>query len=198
MHNDWSARDFQAWEYQPLGPFMAKNFATTISPWVVTREALEPFRAPFTRAEEDPQPLDYLESALNRERGGIDLVLEVWLQTPSLRVPERLMQSNFRDAYWTVAQMLAHHSSNGCNMRPGDLIGSGTQSGAGADEGGSLLELTRGGKQPLRLANGETRTFLQDGDTVILRAHAMRSGFRRIGFGECASTVLPAVTQAAC
>jgi len=195
--NDWSARDIQAWEYQPLGPFLAKNFATTISPWIVTREALEPFRAPFARPAGDPQPLPHLDSAANRERGGIDLALEVWLQTPAMTAPQRLSHSNFRDAYWTVAQMLAHHASNGCNLQPGDLLGSGTQSGPAADQGGSLLELTQGGKQPIALANGETRTFLQDGDAVILRARAERSGFRRIGFGDCASTVLSAVTPSA-
>ena len=189
--NDWSARDVQAWEYQPLGPFLAKNFATTISPWIVTQEALEPFRAPFARPAGDPQPLPYLDSSLNRERGAIDITLEVWLQTPAMSAPQRLMQSNFRDAYWTVAQMLAHHASNGCNLQPGDLLGSGTQSGPGLADGGSLLELTRGGKQALTLAGGETRSFLQDGDTVILRAHCERAGARRIGFGDCSGTVLP-------
>jgi fumarylacetoacetase len=193
--NDWSARDIQAWEYQPLGPFLAKNFATTISPWIVTREALEPFRVPFARPEGDPQPLPYLDSPANRERGGVELSLEVWLQTPAMSAPVRLSQSNFRDAYWTVAQMLAHHSSNGCNLQAGDLLGSGTQSGPGADQGGSLLELTQGGKRPITLPGGEARTFLQDGDRLILCAHAQRSGFRRIGLGDCASTVLKAVTE---
>nr|WP_198425433.1 fumarylacetoacetase [Caldimonas thermodepolymerans] len=196
--NDWSARDLQAWEYQPLGPFLAKNFATTISPWIVTMEALEPFRAPFVRAEGEPQPLPYLDGAENRERGALDLELEVWLQTAAMREaglpPERLMRSNFKDAaYWTLAQMLAHHTINGCNLQPGDLLGTGTQSGPSPEQGGSLLELTAGGKQELRLSNGETRTFLRDGDTVVLRAHAERPGFRRIGFGDCAGTVLPAV-----
>jgi fumarylacetoacetase len=193
--NDWSARDIQAWEYQPLGPFLAKNFATTISPWIVTREALEPFRAPFARPAGDPQPLPYLDTPANRERGAIDLVLEVWLQTPAMHAPVRLSQSNFRDAYWTVAQLVAHHASNGCNLQPGDLLGSGTQSGPAADQGGSLLELTQGGKQPIVLPNGEHRTFLQDGDRVLLRAFAERSGFRRIGLGDCASTVLMAITE---
>lgn len=194
--NDWSARDVQAWEYQPLGPFLAKNFATTISPWIVTQEALAPFRAPFARPDGDPAPLPYLDSPANRAQGALDLQLEVWLLTPAMRTagqgPHRLMRSNFRDAYWTIAQMLAHHSSNGCNLQPGDLMGSGTQSGASADQGGSLLELTQGGKQPIVLPGGETRTFLQDGDTVILRAQAERPGARRIGFGPCAGTVLPA------
>ncbi|HEV8313346.1 MAG TPA: fumarylacetoacetase, partial [Burkholderiaceae bacterium] len=188
--NDWSARDVQAWEYQPLGPFLAKNFATTISPWIVTQEALAPFRAPFTRPAGDPQPLPYLDSAANREQGALEITLEVWLQTASMSAPQRLMQSNFRDAYWTVAQMLTHHASNGCNLQPGDLLGSGTQSGPDEAQGGSLLELTRGGKQALTLANGETRNFLQDGDTVILRASCERDGARRIGFGDCSGTVL--------
>jgi fumarylacetoacetase len=195
--NDWSARDLQAWEYQPLGPFLAKNFATTISPWIVTQEALAPFRVPHQRPAADPQPLAYLDSPANREAGALDITLEVLLQTAAMRsqgiAPERLMRSNFRDAYWTVAQMLAHHSSNGCNLQPGDLLGSGTQSGPVAGQGGSLLELSQGGKQPIALANGETRRFLQDGDTVLLRGACERPGARRIGFGPCAGTVLPAV-----
>ncbi|MBS1177993.1 MAG: fahA [Proteobacteria bacterium] len=194
--NDWSARDIQTWEYQPLGPFLAKNFATTISPWIVTREALEPFRMPFTRAAGDPQPLPYLDSAVNRESGQIDIALQVLLQTKTMRdqglAPAELSRSNFRDAYWSVAQMLAHHSSGGCNMRTGDLLGTGTQSGPEPGQGGSLLELSSGGKQPLKLPNGETRTFLQDGDCLILRAHCERASARRIGFGECRGTVLPA------
>ena len=194
--NDWSARDVQAWEYQPLGPFLAKNFATTISPWIVTMEALAPFRTPFVRPEGDPQPLPYLDSAGNRQQGGIDVELEVWLQTLAMRDagqgPERLSQSSFRDAYWTVAQMITHHTINGCNLQPGDLLGSGTQSGARPEQAGSLLELSSGGKNPLTLANGETRTFLEDGDSVILRGHCVRAGFRRIGFGDCQGRVLPA------
>ena len=196
--NDWSARDFQAWEYQPLGPFLAKNFATTISPWIVTREALEPFRASFSRPEGDPQPLPYLDSQANRERGQIEIALQVLMQTEAMRgqglPPHPLSRSNFRDAYWTVAQMLAHHSSGGCNLQPGDLLGTGTQSGPAAGQGGSLLELSAGGKQALQLPGGETRTFLRDGDTVIFRAHCQRDGARRIGFGECVGTVLPAVS----
>lgn len=194
--NDWSARDLQAWEYQPLGPFLAKNFATTLSPWVVTMDALEPYRVPFVRPDGDPQPLPYLDSADNRGRGAIELTLEVWLQTAAMRerglAPQRLSQSNFRDAYWTLAQLLTHHASNGCNLQVGDLLGTGTQSGPAPGQGGSLLELSAGGRQPLTLANGETRSFLQDGDTVILRAHAQRPGAARIGFGDCAGTVLPA------
>ena len=194
--NDWSARDFQAWEYQPLGPFLAKNFATTISPWIVTSEALEPFRAPFIRPDGDPQPLPYLDSPANRERGQIDIALQVLLRTHSMRqqglAPQPLSASNYRDAYWTVAQMLAHHSSGGCNLQPGDLLGTGTQSGPEAGQGGSLLELSAGGKQAIALPGGETRSFLQDGDSVIFRAHCQREGARRIGFGECVGTVLPA------
>jgi fumarylacetoacetase len=194
--NDWSARDLQAWEGQPLGPFVAKSFATTISPWVVTREALEPFRAPFTRPAGDPQPLPYLDGAANRERGQVDIALQVLLQTAAMRkagaAPAELSRCNFRDAYWTIAQMLAHHSSGGCNLRTGDLLGSGPQSGPAAGQGGSLLELSMGGRQPVPLPGGETRSFLQDGDRLILRAHCERAGARRIGFGECSGTVLPA------
>jgi fumarylacetoacetase len=194
--NDWSARDIQAWEYQPLGPFLSKNFGTTISPWVVTQEALAPFRQPFVRPEGDPQPLPHLDSDANRAHGAVQIALEVWLHTGPMREqglpPHRLSQSNFGDAYWTVAQLIAHHSSNGCNLGPGDLLGSGTQSGPEPGQGGSMLELSGGGKQPISLPNGETRTFLADGDTVILRAQCERAGARRIGFGECAGTVLPA------
>jgi len=190
--NDWSARDIQSWEYQPLGPFLAKSFATTISPWIVTLEALEPFRAPFARPAGDPQPLPYLDSPENRARGMFDITLEAWLQTPQMRAPQRLTRVNYCDAYWTVAQLVAHHTVNGCNLQPGDLLGSGTISGPAPDQGGSLLELSAGGTRPLQLANGETRTFLEDGDTVILRAYCERAGFRRIGFGDCRGTVLPA------
>ena len=197
LFNDWSARDIQAWEYQPLGPFLAKNFASTLSPWVVTMEALAPFRQPFTRPEGDPQPLPYLDSAANREHGAIDIALEVWLQTKAMRAAgqagELLSRSNFTDGYWTAAQLVAHHSVNGCNLQSGDLFGTGTLSGPGASQGGSMLELTQGGKQPIRLANGETRSFLEDGDAVILRASCERAGFRRIGFGECRGTVLGAL-----
>jgi len=196
LFNDWTARDVQAWEYQPLGPFLSKNFASTVSPWLVTPEALAPFRAPFTRPADDPQPLPYLASADNSAHGAFDIALEVWLQTASLRAAgapaQRLMQSNFRDSYWTVAQLVAHHTVNGCNLAPGDLFGSGTQSGPDPAQGGSLLELARGGKAPLMLANGEQRSFLEDGDTVILRGHCARPGFRRIGFGDCAGTIVPA------
>jgi fumarylacetoacetase len=194
--NDWSARDVQAWEYQPLGPFLAKNFVSTISPWIVTPEALAPFRAPFTRPLGDPQPLPYLDSPANRAAGHIDMTLEVWLQTAQMRAAglphQRLMASNFTDAYWTLAQLITHHASNGCNLGSGDLLGTGTLSGPDASQGGSLLELSQGGKQPITLANGEQRTFLQDGDSVMLRGHCARPGAVRIGFGPCEGRVLPA------
>ncbi|RJG05507.1 fumarylacetoacetase [Noviherbaspirillum cavernae] len=193
--NDWSARDVQAWEYQPLGPFLAKNFATTISPWIVTMEALEPFRCEFTREAGEPQPLPYLDSQQNRDRGAVNITLEAWLQTAAMRkagqAPVRLSQANFREsAYWTLAQLLAHHTVNGCNLRPGDLFGSGTMSGPQADQAGSLLELTQGGKQAIQLPNGESRTFLADGDTVILRGYCEAAGAARIGLGEVAGTVV--------
>ncbi len=191
--NDWSARDIQAWEYQPLGPFLSKNFATTISPWIVTPEALAPFRRPFAHPPGDPAPLPYLDSAFNRDFGAIDITLEVWLQSATMRArglpPQRLTRANFLDAYWTLAQMIAHHTVGGCNLQSGDLLGTGTQSGPQPGQGGSLLELTAGGRQPLTLDSGETRTFLEDGDTVILRAHCEAPGARRIGFGECVGTV---------
>ncbi len=194
--NDWSARDVQAWEYQPLGPFLAKNFATTISPWIVTLEALAPYRTAWARPAADPQPLPYLESSEMRQAGAIDLDLEVYLETAAMRSsgspPHRLSRSNFRHSYWTVAQMVAHHTVNGCNLEPGDLLGSGTQSGPSASEAGSLLELTVGGKQPVTLSSGETRTFLADGDRIILRGFCEKPGCARIGFGEAAGTVLPA------
>ena len=197
--NDWSARDIQTWEYQPLGPFLAKNFATTISPWVVTMEALEPFRTgAFERPPGDPAPLPYLDSASNRERGGIDAVVEVFIRTARMRgtgQPEqRVSRSRMKDLYWTVAQMLTHHTSNGCNLRPGDLFATGTISGPGKDARGCLLELTWRGEEPLTLPGGETRKFLEDGDEVIMRGYCERPGTTRIGFGECRGVVLPAVT----
>jgi fumarylacetoacetase len=194
--NDWSARDIQAWEYQPLGPFLAKNFATSISPWVVTLEALAPFRVPFTRPAAEPAPLEYLDDPGVRADGAIDIRLEVWLDTQKMRAAgqaaERLSHSSFRDSWWTVAQMLTHHAVNGCNLSAGDLIGSGTQSGPAANEAGSLLELSAGGRQALTLRNGEQRTFLEDGDRVILRGWCEREGCARIGFGAVSGTVLPA------
>ena len=194
--NDWSARDVQAWEYQPLGPFLAKNFATTISPWIVTLEALAPYRTAWTRPAQDPQPLPYLDSAQLRQSGAIDMQLEAYIETAQMRAsgsaPHRLSRSNFRHSYWSVSQLVAHHTVNGCNLEAGDLLGSGTQSGPTADEAGSLLELTMSGKQPLTLASGETRTFLADGDRLTLRGWCEKQGLPRVGFGEVAGTVLPA------
>jgi fumarylacetoacetase len=194
--NDWSARDLQAWEYQPLGPFLGKNFATTISPWIVALEALEPYRVPWTRPAEDPQPLAYLDSPDLRARGAIDLQLEVWLSTEAMRragqILCRLSRSNFRYAYWNIAQMVAHHTVNGCNLQPGDLLGTGTQSGPEPSEAGSLLELSNGGKRPLTLRDGETRRFLEDGDAVIMRGWCEHAGAARVGFGEVVGRVLSA------
>ncbi|HVO45139.1 MAG TPA: fumarylacetoacetase [Steroidobacteraceae bacterium] len=194
--NDWSARDVQAWEYQPLGPFLAKNFATTISPWIVTLEALAPYRVPWTRPAGDPEPLAYLDDAALRQVGGVDLELETWIDSTAMRAtgmhPHRLARSNFRHSYWSIAQMVTHHTVNGCDLQPGDLLGSGTQSGPAPEEAGSLLELTAGGKQPLTLPSGETRTFIADGDRITLRGWCARPGHVRIGFGEAAGTVLPA------
>ncbi len=188
--NDWSARDIQAWEYQPLGPFLAKNFATTVSPWVVTLEALAPFRcAAFERPTGDPAPLPYLASTENAERGGIDLTVEVWLRSLKMQEmgikPHCLSRASFAQMYWTVAQMVTHHASSGCNLRPGDLLASGTVSGESAGSQGSLLEITQRGSQPIELPNGEMRSFLADGDEVILRGYCERDGYVRIGFGEC-------------
>ena len=195
LFNDWSARDIQAWEYQPLGPFLSKNFASTISPWIVSLEALAPFRAPFLRPENDPQPLPYLSSETNSKQGEIDIALQVLIQTEQMRQagrePEILANSSFVHSYWTIAQMVTHHTVNGCNLRPGDLFGSGTQSGPNHEEAGSLLELSRGGKEPLTLANGETRSFIEDGDTLIIRGWCQKEGVAPIGFGEVSSTVLP-------
>jgi fumarylacetoacetase len=195
--NDWSARDIQAWEYQPLGPFLGKSFATTLSPWVVTMEALAPFRtAAFSRAGGDPAPLPYLSSPSDQAHGGLDLWLEVSLLSPRMREanlpPAILGRSNFRDMYWTMAQMLTHHASNGCNMRTGDLLASGTVSGADKSARGCLLELTSRGKEPVTLPSGEQRRFLEDGDEVILRGFCEREGFRRIGLGSCSGKILPA------
>ena len=196
LFNDWSARDIQGWEYQPLGPFLSKNFASTISPWIVTLEALAPFRAPFAHPAEDPQPLPYLSSPANAEQGALDIELEALIQTPSMRAagtaPARLCLTNYRHAYWTAAQMVAHHTVNGCNLQPGDLLGTGTLSGPTLDSACALIELTTGGKNPVQLPGGETRTWLEDGDTVVLRGWCQRPGAARIGFGECAGTVLPA------
>ena len=194
--NDWSARDIQGWEYQPLGPFLSKNFASTISPWVVTLEALAPYRVPFTRPEGDPQPLPYLDSPANRSGGAFDIQLQVGLQTGRMREAGQgdvqISRTSYRHAYWTVAQMVTHHTINGCNLQPGDLLGSGTLSGPTLDQAGALIELTLGGKQPVQLPDGDTRTFLQDGDSVVLRGWCEKAGAARIGFGECWGTLLPA------
>jgi len=196
VFNDWSARDLQAWEYQPLGPFLAKNFASTISPWVITLEALAPFRLPYTRNASDPQPLPYLSSTANSAAGALDIQLEVALTTRRSReqglAPHVLARSNFKHAYWSIAQLVAHHTVNGCNLQPGDLLGSGTLSGPQAGEEGSLLEQTRGGKQSVVLPWGETRYFLEDYDQVVMRAHCRKEGYPTIDFGVCAATVLPA------
>lgn len=195
--NDWSARDIQAWEYQPLGPFLSKSFITSISPWVVTAEALEPFRqAQPQRPEGDPQPLPYLLDKRDQAAGGFDIELEVLLITQAMReqgLPaHRLTLSNTQHMYWTVAQMVAHHSVNGCQLQAGDLFGSGTLSGPQSGQFGSLLEITEGGKKPIELASGEVRKFLEDGDEIILRGRCRREGFASIGFGECRGTVQPA------
>jgi fumarylacetoacetase len=188
--NDWSARDIQTWEYQPLGPFLAKNFATSISPWVVTREALAPFRCAVPeRPAEDPPPLLHLRTA----DGAYRITLEVWLRSARMREPLRVSQSDFSTMYWTLGQMISHHTSNGCPIRTGDLIGSGTVSGTDRHNRGCLLEITSRGGEPLELPTGETRRFLEDGDEVVLRGWCEQPGFRRIGFGECRGVILPAL-----
>ena len=195
--NDWSARDIQAWEYQPLGPFLGKSFCTTISPWVVTPEALAPFRIPQpSRPEGDPQALPYLFDRTDQMTGAFDIALEVYLSTPGMDgkqlPPHRLATSNARHLYWTVAQLVAHHSCGGCNLRPGDLFGTGTVSSPEPEGLGSLLEISAGGRRSIELPSGETRRFLEDGDSVILRAHCRREGYVSIGFGECRGTIMPA------
>ncbi|WP_411903520.1 fumarylacetoacetase [Methylorubrum thiocyanatum] len=195
--NDWSARDIQSWEYQPLGPFLSKNFVTTISPWIITPEALLPFRIPQPpRPQGDPKPLAYLTDEADQRGGAFDLRLDVFLVTPGLREaglpPHRVAVSNTRSMYWTAAQMLTHHASGGCNLRPGDLLGTGTISGPERDACGSLIEATLGGREPLRLASGEERRFLEDGDEVLLQAHGVREGFASIGFGECRGVIVGA------
>ncbi|MCA0354169.1 MAG: fumarylacetoacetase [Chloroflexi bacterium] len=193
--NDWSARDIQAWEYQPLGPFLAKNFISSISPWVVTLEALAPYRCPaFERPADDPAPLAYLDSPANRSAGGLDLTLEVSLQTASMRAASQAAEvislGNFSDMYWTFAQMLTHHTSNGCNLQPGDLLGSGTISGPSKNSRGCLMELTWRGQEPIQLSNGEQRCFLQAGDEVIIRGWCGATAGLKIGLGECRGIVL--------
>ena len=195
--NDWSARDIQGWEYQPLGPFLSKNFASTISPWIVTLEALAPYRQRFTRANDDPQPLPYLDSAALRSEGAFDIQLEVLIETALMReqrsAPHRICLTSYRHAYWTISQLVAHHTVNGCNLQPGDLLGTGTLSGPTESEAGALIELTHGGKLPITLPNGESRAFLADGDSITLRAHCEKPGAPRVGFGACTGTVLPAL-----
>jgi len=193
--NDWSARDIQAWEYQPLGPFLAKSFATSLSSWAVTAEALAPFRcAAYARSASEPQPLPYLLSDADQRSGGVDLTLEVFLSSRKMReatcAPMRITRGNFRDMYWTVAQMIAHHTSNGCNLRPGDLLASGTVSGPEPQSRGCLLELTRSGADPISLPSGEQRRFLEDGDEVVIRGFCESERARRIGFGECRGVVV--------
>jgi fumarylacetoacetase len=191
--NDWSARDLQAWEYQPLGPFLAKSFATTISPWVVTLDALEPYRcAAFARGADDPPPLPYLAGEADQREGGYAIHMEMHLRTSKMKTPTRVSRASFQHSYWTLAQIVAHQTSNGCNLQPGDLLGSGTISGMDADSLGSLMELSQGGKKPLELPGGETRTFLEDGDEVIERGRCAREGVASIGFGEAVGRVVGA------
>ena len=188
--NDWSARDIQGWEYQPLGPFLSKSFATTISPWIVTLEALEPFRcAAFARASGDPKPLPYLWDDEDQREGGFDIGVEMHIKTDKMTSPARVSRGTFRDSYWTLAQLVAHHSSNGCNLRPGDLLGTGTLSGAAPGTAGSLMELSQAGKAPVALPGGETRSFLEDGDEVVQKGVCEREGAARIGFGEAAGRI---------
>jgi fumarylacetoacetase len=193
--NDWSARDIQAWEYQPLGPFLGKNFATSLSPWIVTLDALSPFRCPpFARPESDPQPLPYL-TPTNGSNAGFDITIEVYLRSAQMRnenLPAlRLSRGSFADMYWSVAQMVTHHTSGGCNLLPGDLIGSGTVSGPREDSHGCLLEIT-GGSRAIELATGEQRLFLADGDEIAFHGFCERPGYARIGFGTCTGVILPA------
>ncbi len=193
--NDWSARDIQRWEYQPLGPFLSKSFATSVSPWIITMDALQPFRCPaFARPPEDPAPLAYLDSAANVMNGGVDLSLEVYISTAEMRKnavpPMRVSSGSFKHMYWTIAQMLTHHTGNGCNMRPGDLVASGTVSGPTKESRGCLLERTWRGTEPLEFPNGEKRKFLEDGDEVIIRGFCEGHGRKRIGFGECRGVIV--------
>jgi fumarylacetoacetase len=195
--NDWSARDVQSWEYQPLGPFLGKNFATTVSPWVVTAEALLPFHTTaFARPERDPAPLPHLDDADDRAHGGLDVTLEALMSTETMRrqgiAPMPLTRTSSAHLYWTVAQMVAHHASNGCNLAVGDLIGSGTISGPDRSSWGSLLELTARGSEPLTLPSGEKRGFIEDGDEIIFRGFCSKPGYPRIGLGDCRAVVLPA------
>ena len=195
--NDWSARDIQFWEMAPLGPFLGKNFCTSISPWIVTMEALAPFRLPFSRPADEPQPLAYLDGEANRAHGTLDIQLDVLLESNQMRAqgqaPSTLTKTSFRHQYWTFAQMVTQHTLGGCNLQSGDLLGSGTISGPTPDQAGAIIELTQGGKSPITLSNGEQRAFLQDGDAVTLRGWCERNGFARIGFGENRGEILPAI-----
>lgn len=195
--NDWSARDIQRWETMPLGPFLAKNFATTVSPWIVTMDALAPYRAPWARAAEAPRPLPYLDHGGSARDSALDIRLEVWLETARHRQqdapPQRLSSTSFRHQYWTIAQMVAHHTVGGCNLQSGDLLGSGTISGPAQDEAGAMIELTQGGRKPIRLDNGEARAFLENGDAVVFKGWCERPGFARIGFGECRGEIVAAL-----
>lgn len=201
--NDWSARDVQAWESQPLGPFLSKNFASSVAPWVVTLDALAPFRAPLVpRAPGDPSPMAYLQSEANQARGAFDVRIETFLQTEDMRAdgtaPVCISRAAFaRDAWWTPAQMVAHHTVNGCNLRPGDFLGTGTISGPEDGTQGSLLELTYGGARPIQLPRAQSRTFVEDGDEITLVAWCERPGYRRIGLGRCTSRILPAMENCA-
>lgn len=199
--NDWSARDIQAWEMAPLGPFHAKNFATTVSPWIVTMDALAPYRQPWTRPVADPQPLPYLESVAHRAAGAIDIRLEVSIETHRMREArlsaEAMSRTSFSHHYWSIAQMVTHHAAGGCNLQPGDLLGSGTISGPEPAEAGALMELALAGKRPVQLSNGERRSFLEDGDAIIFQGWCERQGFNRIGFGFNHGRVLPALSQSA-
>jgi fumarylacetoacetase len=192
--NDWSARDLQAWEYQPLGPFLAKNFNSTVSPWVVTSAALAPFWVAQTqRPEGDPRPLPYLWDEADQAHGAYAIEMEVLISTAKMRAagsePHRLSKGPMSAMYWTAAQLIAHHTVNGCNLRPGDLLGTGTLSSEGRETFGSLLELSEGGKRPIELPGGETRTFLENGDEIVMKAHAVREGYRTVGFGECRARI---------
>ena len=195
--NDWSARDIQAWEYQPLGPFLSKNFGTTLSPWVVTLEALAPYRVAMERPDGKWDDLPYLASDANRQQGALDIRLSIGIASEAMRqqgqAAHMLSTTSYRHAYWTVAQMVAHHTVNGCNLQPGDLLGSGTLSGPDLSQAGALIELTQGGKNPVNLPDGSQRTFLADNDEVVMRGWCEAPGAARIGFGECRATVLPAM-----
>ena len=197
--NDWSARDIQAWEYQPLGPFLSKNFATTVSPWIVSLEALAPFRTQWARPGTDPPPLPYLASDHITEDGAFDIRLEVGIETEKMRTngrsPANVTSTSYKHAYWAMAQLVTHHTVNGCELRPGDLLGTGTLSGPTSGEEGALLEATAGGKKPIALPDGETRTFLEDGDAVVMRGWCEREGFVRIGLGDVIGRVAPPVRE---